>query len=165
MRAIIAILFMLIVCADLLAQDKNQELIDSLQKLDARVFKADSADAKLRSATLRQLREEVNKKDVEAWRAIKTKAEWEAFRDERIAKLRESLGKFPDAPKQIKVVTTKKLQGEGFTVENLIYESRPNFYVTANLYVPEKTDKPMPGSSSFTAITIPRRKENCKTWG
>ena len=30
-------------------------------------------------------------------------------------------------------------------VENIIYESRPDFFVTANLYVPAKTDKPMPG--------------------
>jgi dienelactone hydrolase len=143
MRIILASLLALIVCASARAQDKD--LIDALQKLDVRVFKADSADAKLRGDTLRKLRDEVNKKDVAAWREIKTKADWEKFRDEKLAALRNSLGNIPEAPKSVKVVTTKKLQGEGFTVENIIYESRPNFYVTANLYVPEKTDKPMPG--------------------
>jgi len=119
--------------------------VAALQKLETRVFQPDSADSKLRGDYLRQLRDDANKRDVEAWRAIKTKDDWEKFRDERLAKLRASLGRFPDAPKSVKVVTTKKLQGDGFTVENIIYESRPSFYVTANLYVPEKADKPMPG--------------------
>ena len=76
---------------------------------------------------------------------IKTKGDWTQFRDGRLAKLRDSLGVFPPAPKEVKVVVTKKLQGDGFTVENLIYESRPGLFVTANLYVPAKTDQPMPG--------------------
>ena len=45
----------------------------------------------------------------------------------------------------MKVVTTKKLQGDGCTIECIIYESRPGLYVTANLYVPQDTSKPMPG--------------------
>src|SRR5206468_2398111 len=140
------VLIALIVSASAFAQDKD--LIDALQKLDAKVLKPDSADTKLRWDSVRQLRDDVNKKDVEAWRKIKTKADWEKFRDERLALLRKSLGTFPDAPKNVKVVTTKTLQGDGFTVENILYESRPNFYVTANLYVPvvsTKDDTPHPG--------------------
>jgi dienelactone hydrolase len=145
MRNIVAVTLSLASVTNAGAQDKNQPLIDALQKLDARVFKPDSADAKLRADTLKKMRDDVNRRDVEAWRTIKTKADWEKLRDERIAALRKSLGNFPEAPRQVKVVTTKKLQGDGFTVENIIYESRPNFYVTANLYVPADTSKPMPG--------------------
>jgi hypothetical protein len=145
MRYVVAIASSLILASGAAAQEKNKELIDALHKLDVRVFKPDSADAKLRSESLRQMRDDVNKNDVEVWRAIKTKADWEKFRDERLAKLRESLGKFPDAPKSVKVVTTKTLQADGCTVECMIYESRPGFFVTANLYVPPKTAKPMPG--------------------
>src|SRR5438105_13279987 len=134
MRIIVSIFFAAAICTGANAQDRD--LIDALQKLDVRVFKPDSADAKLRGDALRKLREDVNRRDVEAWRAIKTKADWEKFRDERIARLRASLGNFPEAPKSVKVVATKKLQGDGFTVENIIYESRTRFYVTANLYVP-----------------------------
>ncbi len=145
MRYAAAIVSLLLVAPVVVAQEKNKELIDALRKFDARVFKPDSADAKLRSESLRQMRDDVNKKDVEAWRAIKTRDDWEKFRDVRLAKLRDSLGKFPEAPKQVKVVTTKKLQADGCTVECIIYESRPSFFVTANLYVPAKADKPMPG--------------------
>jgi dienelactone hydrolase len=143
MRAIVVIIVTFVAATTAHPQDKT--LIDALQKLDARVFTPDSADAKLRTDTLKKMREDVNKKDVEAWRAIKTKADWEKFRDDRLAKLRDSLGKFPPAPKEVKVVVTGRLQGDGFTIENLIYESRPGLFVTANLYVPAKTDQPMPG--------------------
>lgn len=145
MRRFVAIVLALSGTTQTPAQDKNQALIDALHGLDVRVFKPDSADARLRASALKQMRDEVNKKDVEAWRAIKTQADWEKFRDERLAKLRDSLGKFPELPKEVKVVTTKTLQADGCTVECLIYESRPNFYVTANLYVPAKSDTPMPG--------------------
>ncbi|MSQ92998.1 MAG: hypothetical protein EXR98_00410 [Gemmataceae bacterium] len=145
MRIIIAITLSLVVAIQAGAQETNQAQIDAPQKLDVRVFKPDSADAKLRWDSVKKMREDVNRADVEAWRKIKTKADWETFRDERIAKLRASLGTFPAEPKEVKVITTKKLQADGCTVECLIFESRPGLFVTANLYVPEKTDKPMPG--------------------
>jgi dienelactone hydrolase len=144
MRTFLSIVLALTASSPLFAQ-ADAKLVAALQKLDAKVLKPDSADAKLRWDSLKAMRDDVNKRDVEAWRAIKTKADWEKFRDERIAKLRESLGKFPEAPKSVKVVTTKKLQGDGCTVECIIYESRPGLYVTANLYVPQDTSKPMPG--------------------
>ena len=71
MRTITAIIIALVVGSAACAQDK--ELVDALQKLDARVFKPDSADAKLRWDSVRKLREDVNKKDVESWRTIETK--------------------------------------------------------------------------------------------
>jgi cephalosporin-C deacetylase-like acetyl esterase len=50
-------------------------------------------------------------------------------------KFLEALGGFPDkTPLSAKVVGT--LQGDGFRVEKVIYESRPNHHVTANLYLP-----------------------------
>src|SRR5438132_513895 len=93
MRTITSIMAVLTISTSANAQDKA--LIETLQKLDVKVFKADSADAKLRGEALRQLRENVNQRDVEAWRKIKTKADWEAFRDEKVAALRKSLGNFP----------------------------------------------------------------------
>lgn len=146
MRNLFAIVIALIVGAIAGAQDAD--IIATLQKMNPRVFDAESSDAKLRWESIKKLREDVNKKDVEAWRSIKTKADWERLRDEKVALLRKSLGQFPDAPKSVKVVVTKKIEGEGYTIENIIYESRPGFYVTANLYVPAgdaKNDKQHPG--------------------
>ena len=37
------------------------------------------------------------------------------------------------------------LDRDGYRVEKILFESRPDFYVTANLYVPEKCAEPAPG--------------------
>lgn len=59
------------------------------------------------------------------------------------AKFLEALGGFPEkTPLNAKVVGT--LKGDGFRVEKLIYESRRNHHVTANLYLPE-SKTPVPG--------------------
>ncbi len=143
MRTMIASVLLFMIATWVTAQDKG--VVAELQQLDTTVFKKDSSESKLRFESLKKLRETVNKRDVDAWRAVKTKADWETLRDERIAKLRASMGNFPDAPKEVKVVTTKKIPGDGCTIECILYESRPNFFVTANLYVPDNTSKPMPG--------------------
>ena len=40
--------------------------------------------------------------------------------------------------------TTGKLEKEKFRIEKVVYESRPNLFVTANLYVPGSGDGPFP---------------------
>ncbi|MEI7688180.1 MAG: metalloendopeptidase, partial [Planctomycetota bacterium] len=53
------------------------------------------------------------------------------------AKFFESIGPLPaKTPLSAKVVGT--LKGNGFRVEKVIYESRPNHHVTANLYLPDE---------------------------
>ena len=55
----------------------------------------------------------------------------------------ERLGGFPDrTPLNPKIVG--ELEGDGYKIEKLIYESRPGFFVTANLYLPE-SKPPYPG--------------------
>src|SRR5688572_16902046 len=44
----------------------------------------------------------------------------------------------------LKPVITGKVEHEEFTVEKLHFQSRPGLYVTGNLYIPKKIDKPLP---------------------
>jgi dienelactone hydrolase len=63
------------------------------------------------------------------------------------AKFIEALGGFPEkTPLNAKVVGTAKF--DGFRIERVIYESRPNHHVTANLYLPE-------GKGPFPAVLVP----------
>ena len=42
------------------------------------------------------------------------KAQWEHYRDVRIQKLKESLGAWPEPPKDMQIVVTRELPGDGF---------------------------------------------------
>lgn len=120
-----------------------------LAELDATVIPAEKAkEMQLPQMLSRDVRERIraaNDRETEAWRAIKTKADWEDYRDARIQKLRDSLGQFPKVPADLKVKVTGNLRGDGYRIENLVYESRPGLLVTANLYLPAEPPKSMPG--------------------
>jgi cephalosporin-C deacetylase-like acetyl esterase len=42
-------------------------------------------------------------------------------------------------------ITVKAMDRDGYRVENVMFESRPDFWVTGNLYVPTRGDGPFPG--------------------
>jgi hypothetical protein len=78
------------------------------------------------------------------WREVKSRADWERFRDERIEHLRHSLGTSPDVPKTVPVRVTKTFEAKDYAIENLVYESRPGVWVTGNLYRPVAKRERMP---------------------
>lgn len=88
---------------------------------------------------------EANLRESKAFAAVSTRAQWEAYRDARIKALRESLGEFPPVPKDMPIVVTGKIAGDGFVIHNVVYETRPGLWVAANLYLPAKTPDRMPG--------------------
>ncbi|MFO0825198.1 MAG: acetylxylan esterase [Gemmataceae bacterium] len=100
---------------------------------------------KMMSADARRRTQEANLRESKAFAAVTTKAEWEKYRDERIAKLKASLGTFPEVPENMRVVTTRRIDGDGYVVQNTLYESRPGLWVAANLYLPTKPPEKMPG--------------------
>lgn len=56
----------------------------------------------------------------------------------------ELIGGLPErTPLNVKVVGT--LERDGYRIEKVIYESRPDFHVTANVYVPTTGTPPFPG--------------------
>jgi dienelactone hydrolase len=98
----------------------------------------------LRRSSRAQIRE-ANERSTEAWNRIKDRQSWERFRDERLLALRRSLGDFPNRPRAPRMMVTGAFDGDGFSVRNLCYESRPGLVVTANLYVPKPLREKMPG--------------------
>lgn len=51
--------------------------------------------------------------------------------------LERSLGGFPSSDSPLRPAITGERRGDGFRVENVIFESRPLVYVTGNFYVPD----------------------------
>lgn len=76
---------------------------------------------------------------------IQTADDWKTKAPRYRQQLAEMLGLSP-MPERTPLMATKTggFSGEGYRVENMHYQAVPGLYVTANLYLPEKTDQPAP---------------------
>ena len=93
----------------------------------------------------------INDRDRADWAELRSLADWERFVTPRIAALRRSLGQFPSPPEKLPVHVARTISGAGFRIENLVYESRPGIFVTANLYLPAPTPAASPSTASARA--------------
>lgn len=125
----------------------DESLIKVLQSLDAQIVPAAEREAvanQVREQQRRALRE-ANERSSAEWRQIKNRDDWERFRQARLAALKKSLGLWPEPPKAVRVRVSSTFEGDGFVIENILYESRPGWWVTANLYRPALPRDSMPG--------------------
>jgi dienelactone hydrolase len=89
--------------------------------------------------------EAANRRSSEDWQKMSSRAQWEQFAKEKVQLLEASLGTFPPPSKEMAIHLIQTLSGEGFQIENLVFESRPGLWVTANLYSPHPRRERMPG--------------------
>ena len=76
---------------------------------------------------------------------IKTLEDWTSRKAEYRQQLFEMLSLSPLPEKsELKPMITGRVEHETFTVENLHYQSMPGLYVTANLYLPKRIERPLP---------------------
>jgi cephalosporin-C deacetylase-like acetyl esterase len=153
-------LSLLVIAATVCSADERAA---QLRDLEATVFAPDEAAAKelprLLGRDVRTRIRAANLRENQAWQAVQNRAAWEQFRDVRLQALREALGPFPPVPKDLKVRVTGTFEGEGYRIDNVVFESRPGLVVTANLYAPAHPPRSMPG------ILIAHSHHNPKTQG
>jgi cephalosporin-C deacetylase-like acetyl esterase len=76
---------------------------------------------------------------------VKTLEDWIARRGQYRKQLLEMLGLEPLPPRtELKPVITGKVEREEFVVEKLHFQSMPGLYVTGNMYLPKKIERPLP---------------------
>jgi dienelactone hydrolase len=76
---------------------------------------------------------------------VKTAEDFEKLRPRLRSDYFYMLGLDPMPDKTpLKPVVTGRIDGDGYTVENLHFQSRPGLYVTANLYLPKPAKGPYP---------------------
>ncbi|MBM3878869.1 MAG: hypothetical protein FJ387_04010 [Verrucomicrobia bacterium] len=76
--------------------------------------------------------------------ALQTRADAEAYVGSMQEKIRSVFGPLPEkTPLNARV--TGVIERDAYRIEKVIFESRPRFFVTANLYVPKGRAFPLPG--------------------
>jgi len=125
----------------------GDDLSASLQRLETDVLQGTAKEQAGRMVYARQrARVQVaNDESSAAWGRIASVEDWEAFRDPRIAALKKSLGDYPDPPQALQVHVAGVVRGDGYSVDKLVFESRPGLWVTALLYRPAKLRRSAPG--------------------
>jgi dienelactone hydrolase len=81
---------------------------------------------------------------LKAQAALKTKADAESYVQEVRKKIRRCFGSFP-ARTPLNPRVTGTAERDAYKIDKVIFESRPEFLVTANLYVPIRKKYPLPG--------------------
>ncbi|MFP6584509.1 MAG: prolyl oligopeptidase family serine peptidase [Candidatus Hydrogenedentota bacterium] len=75
---------------------------------------------------------------------LDTREEALAYIDDVRSKIQQCLGPWPETT-PLNARITSSFKRDTYIVENIIFESRPGFLVTANLYIPTNKPHPLPG--------------------
>lgn len=103
-------------------------------------------------------------KERDEWNQIHSRFDWEHFRDSRLQALRTGLGKFP--PKcPLGTQVTSEFHGEGYRRQNLVFQSQPGVWVTANLYLPAELRGEMPGIVILHSLHAPKTQFELQDMG
>jgi dienelactone hydrolase len=87
---------------------------------------------------------EIYRERLERLAELQTRADAEAYVQTVRGKVRECFGPNPEkTPLNPRV--TKIVDRDAYRIENVLFESRPGFLVSANLYVPKGRSLPLPG--------------------
>ena len=87
---------------------------------------------------------EIHRARLDRLAALRTKADAEAYVESVRRRIRECFGPLPErTPLNARVA--KVVERDAYRIENVLFESRPDFLVTANLYVPKGRRFPLPG--------------------
>ena len=87
---------------------------------------------------------EIHRKRLAALAGLKTRADAGAYVRSVRAKIRECFGPYPEkTPLNPRIA--KVIERDAYRIENVLFESRPGFLVSANLYVPKGRRLPLPG--------------------
>jgi len=95
------------------------------------------------SKYLRKLRDEEHERRSKVISNLSSADDVRRYQQETRAKLRAALGDLP-ARTPLNPRTAGTLERDGYKVEKVVFESRPRYYVTANVYVPRKGSPPYP---------------------
>src|SRR5262245_16938067 len=150
------------------AEDSDKTPLAARQRnLDPRVIPAEDS-RHLDQMLARDVRAQIHtahQKTAREWEQVRDRATWQRFRDVRLEALRQSLGNWPEAPRAVKVKSAGTIEGDRYRIDRLVYESRPGLPVTANLYLPARVPKSMPGLLLIHSFFHPKSQPELQDFG
>ena len=141
-------------------------LAAAIRKIDGTVATPDERDAVANQVRdqLRTRLQSANEKSSTEWRGVRTREEWEALRSQKLTALRASLGVGPD-PAKWRVQVTGSFVTSDCRVQNLLIESRSDWWISANLYTPAKLSDSIPGIVICHAHHTPKHHTELQEMG
>jgi hypothetical protein len=85
------------------------------------------------------------KAEFDAHKLPKTKVQWTIYSKRLTAKIIATTGTTIDHTRPLNITETGAVKMPGYTVKNIVFQTRPKVYATANLYVPD-------GGGKFPAV-------------
>ena len=104
----------------------------------------DDASGLLSKYYFKRIRAQYDQRRADVAEASKTKAGILKRQQLLQGHLKQILGDLPEKT-PLRPRVTGKIDGDGYRIEKVVYESRPGHYVTANLYIPTVGKGPFPG--------------------
>lgn len=98
------------------------------------------------------------------WERVKTLPDWENFRSPKFKALATSMGEFPQR-RLLDTRIIKEYRGDGYRRQDLVYQSQPGLWVTANLYLPIDTKNRMPGIVIAHSLHAPKTQFELQDMG
>lgn len=86
----------------------------------------------------------IERRGLELKANLKTKADAEAYVKSVQAKIKRCFAPFPAQKCPLNPQITGVVERDAYRIEKVIFESRPRYFVTANLYIPKGKSGPMP---------------------
>lgn len=152
-----------------LLRGAQADLAGQLRKLDATVFDAATVrELKPGGMVERDIRGRVHaahQNEAALFDQVKSREDWERFRDQRVKALRAALGPLPAPGGEIKVQAARTVQGQGYVREDVAFESRPGLVVMANLYRPAQPPEKMPGILIVHGFHQPKQQAELQDMG
>lgn len=146
------------------------ELAKTLAALDTNVLSPEQRKEAVKRYTgqFDERIREANRKSSRDWEKVsasKDPKEIEGWLARSRQALRDSLGKYQTPTEKLEVHVTKRIPGEGFTIDNVLFTSGRGLWITANLYRPEPAAKSMPGILICHAHHTPKTHEELQDMG
>ena len=84
--------------------------------------------------------------------AATTQADWEQARVQLRANLLTAWGGFPATPCPLEARSLGEIKRDGYRIEKIVLQTLPGVWMTANAYIPERSETASPSSSKFPAV-------------